>query len=241
MRQAVWVLLAAMFLASCVQVSVPGTGPRPGPPRIVWSGQSGGFHVLWTTSEIQAERVASPSAPVFSEVGATIEDFHRYAAEHAADCDMVRSAQIRSLAGPVLSILEHDTLRCADGSDVSRQVLRVVDLRRPGMHVGLDDYFPSPQLGPLRKQVARFCRAVPPGLFDHFWFESVHASTVTVGIALPATCSTDRLMYALPIPAALSAALTQAAARSHGFLGRDAGRISGGLSTVVNYHYRRSG
>ncbi len=241
MRQAVWVLLTAVFLVSCAKVSVPGAAPRPGAPQAIWSGQSAGLHILWTTAEIQANRVAAPSSPIFSEVGATIEDFHRYAAARAADCDMARSAEIQSVVGPILSILEHDTLRCADGSDVSRQVLRVVDLRRPGIQVGLGDYFPSSQLGPLRTRVGRFCSAVPPGIFDHFWFESIHGATVTVGILLPPTCSTERLTYAFPTPPALSAMLTQAAARSHGFLRRDASRISGGVSTVVNYHYRRSG
>jgi hypothetical protein len=230
----------ALVLSGCAKLTIaPQTPPTPpGPPKIIWSGRSAGYIIRWTASDIAAMPVAKPSGTTLSELGLTIYDFHQISRQQTADCDFVRVAQVQSVVGPIVSILDNDSMRCSNGTTSIDRKTVAIDLRHPTTQALLTDYFPARELSSLLLRVARSCSTKPENLLNGFSFDELHGNAVLLAVTLPTSCSSSSINMALNVPAKLARALMLAASRRQGFLLRDQGAVSGEQTTTINYHYR---
>jgi hypothetical protein len=231
---------AALILIGCAKLTIAPRTPAtpPGPPKIIWSGRSAGYIIRWTASDIAALPIAKSPGPTLSELGLTIYDFHQISRQQTADCDFVRVAQLQSVVGPIVSILDNDSMKCTNGASSTSRKTVAIDLRHPTTQALLTDYFPARELSSLLLRVARSCTAKPENLLNGFAFDEVHGNAVLLAITLPTACASSSISVALNVPAKLSRMLMLAAGRRQGFLLRDQGAVSGGQATTINYHYR---
>ncbi|MDQ6767380.1 MAG: hypothetical protein M3Z41_06180 [Candidatus Eremiobacteraeota bacterium] len=238
----VFVVLAAAALASCGKFTI--TPPLASPPsnisKQIWTGDSGGFTILWTTGDITAAPRATPKKTVLSELGRTVVDFHEMMTKQRADCDLVRQAKLQSVVGTIVSIQYDDSMRCTSGANGTGRGSVAIDLSHPKTPLALSKLFPTHELDALRSKASHFCKVVPKDLFSRFAFSELHANTVIVAVSLPPDCSESEIDLALNVPVALKQPLGLAAQRKAGFLRHDQGAVSGGEATTVNYHYRTS-
>jgi hypothetical protein len=234
-----FLVLASLVLAACSKLITPTATPTTYVPKQIWSGQSGGYQVSWTTADITASPTGA-TRESFSELGRTISDFHGITRSQSSDCDMTRQADLQSVVGPYLSIRTLDTMKCTNGAEGSGRGALAFDLAHPVKPVSLASLFPARELSSLRVKAEHFCATVPGDLLDRFAFSELHGHVVIVAVTLPPACSTTEVDLALNVPATagLATALGLAAKRSQGFLWHDQPAVSGGTSTTINYHYR---
>ncbi len=178
---------------------------------------------------------------MLSELGLTIFDFHSITRKQSSDCDFVRVTQIQSVVGPIVSIMDTDTMKCANGANGTGRKTIAINLTHPSTPALLTDYFPGHELDSLVLRANRFCSSKVENLFNHFAFSELHGNTVVVAVTLPPDCSTSSVSLALNVPAKLRVPLALAARRRQGFLLQDQPKISGGQTTTINYHYRTTG
>jgi hypothetical protein len=112
-----------------------------------------------------------------------------------------------------------------------------VDLTHPGSPASLAAYFPAQALLGFHAVAMHACTGKLTDLDTRFAFVDVSGNDVTVKLALPPGCKHGTASMALPIPAKLRTWLELAAQGKAGFLGR----VAGGQTTTVNYHYRLNG
>ncbi len=233
------VLATAVALASCAKLTIePSASPTPIVPKQIWSGQSGGYVIDWTTGDITAHPAADPAHQSLSEIGRTIVDFHAITRRQTADCDMIRQAKLLSVVGAVVSIQSADSMKCASGASGTGLGTVALDLAHPLTPLSLAGFFPSHELAALQTKAEHFCKTVPKDLLGRFAFGELHGNTVIVTVTLPPDCTESEVDLALNVPGALKQSLELAAQRKQGFLAHDLGTVSGGLVTTVNYHYR---
>jgi hypothetical protein len=240
-RLAVLPLAAAtIVLAGCPKLTVtPQLAPSPqGPPKLIWAGNSAGYAIRWTNIDISAVPLRKSGGQVLTELGLTIFDLHRASRMQTGDCDFVRVARLQSVVGPIISIADDDTMKCANGATGAYRKTVAIDLRHPGTPALLSDYFPAHELGSLALRVARVCPSRPENLLNGFAFDQLQGSAVTVAVALPSACSEPAVKIALNVPPSLRDALELAARKRQGFLLKDQPAVSTGQTTTINYHYR---
>lgn len=243
MKRLVILILAVSAVAACAKMTIapPPASPAGGPPKLIWAGTSGGFSIRWTAGDISASKVSAPSRQVLSELGLTIFDFHNITRKQSSDCDFVRVTQLQSVVGSIVSIMDTDTMKCANGTNGTGRKTVAVDLRHPSTPALLSDYFPAHELDSLKTRADRFCSSKVENLFNRFSFSELHGNTVIVAVTLPPDCSTSSVSVALNLPPALRVPLALAAQRKQGFLLQSQPMISGGQTTTINYHYRTTG
>ena len=243
MKRRVIVVLTALLIAACGKLAIAPQqpSPPPGPPKLIWSGQSAGFTIRWTASDIIASPVGAPTHELLSGLGLTIFDFHIISHQQSSDCDFVRVMQLQSVVGPIVSLQDDDTMKCTNGATGLGRKVVAVDLTHPGQPASLSEFFSPTQLAPLLTRAAHACTSKVPDLARRFSFVSLEAKDVTVRLTLPPGCSTPNVDAPLPVPAKLRAPLVLAASRKQGFLAGEQAKISGGQTTTINYHYRLNG
>lgn len=236
-------LVLASVLAACGKLAIapPQASPPPGPPKLIWAGVSDGFSIRWTAGDITATPVGTPTRQVLSELGLTIFDFHGITRKQSADCDFVRVTQLASVVGSIVTILDTDTMKCANGTNGAGRKAVAIDLTHPTKSALLSDYFPAHELDSLQTRARQLCSSKPEDLLSRFAFSELHGNTVTIVVTLPGNCSSPSVTLALNTPTKLRAALELAAKRKEGFLWHDQAAISGGQTTTINYHYRTAG
>jgi hypothetical protein len=236
------ILVLALATAACAKLNLAPQQPvSPGPPKLIWSGASDGFAIKWTASDITATPESTPTREVFSALGLTIYDFHAISRKQNADCDFVRVTRLQSVVGPIVSIQDDDTMKCASGANGTMRKTVAVDLTHPGTPVSLAAFFPARELSGFQAVAMHACPNKLPDLDTRFAFMDVVAHGVTVKLTLPADCKVSSASLTLPAPAKLRSWLALAAEGKQGFLGRDQARIAGGQTTTINYHYRLNG
>jgi hypothetical protein len=238
MKRLIIVMLVIIAAAACAKLSVVPklASPVPGPPKVIWTGASGGFTIRWTAGDITAFKTGT-SQQALSQEGLTILDFHQKVRMQTADCDLVRVSQLQSVVGPIVSILDTDTMKCVNGFTGADRKTVAIDLARPRVPLLLTDYVPAHELNSLLTRVAHECSSKPTNLLNRFAFEQLSGNVVVVSFSLPHTCTTAKLSVALNVPTKLREPLALAARGQQGFLLRDQPRIAGGQTTTINYHY----
>jgi hypothetical protein len=164
MKKSVLVLLGMVMMVGAL-AGVAGTesqpkGENPAAPQKrktaqpIWAGESGGFKILWTDSDIQVRPLNPPNRVIFSARLLAQQEFARFKAnekKHGLNkryCEVVYSYKILSVAGTIMSFLEGKGVDCektAHPSETNR--FTVIDLKKPGdvskQRVKLTDYFPE--------------------------------------------------------------------------------------------------
>lgn len=242
MRRLVILLCVAAGLivpAACArQPSVTRPSAQTGPPKLIWSGTSAGYNVRWTAGDITAAPIGAPASAGISELGLTIVDFHGITRKQTADCDFTRVTQLQSVVGPIVSIQDLDSMKCANGTVGTGRKVAAIDLRHASRPALLSDYFSPAQLAPIQTRISKLCPSQPATLLNRFAFHQVKGNAVIVDISLPVQCSVSVTQAALPTPATLQHWLLLAAARKAGFLVVDQPLVARGQTTTINYHYR---
>jgi hypothetical protein len=235
-------LVVAMSAAACGKFTIvpPLASPPSGVPAQIWSGQSGGYDIRWTTGDIAASPVQDSSKKVLSEFDSTVADFYRLTRKQSSDCDLQRTAELQSVAGSIVSISSSDSMTCTNGTTAKALRLTAVDLAHPKVLLLLSDLFPAHELSSLETRAGHLCKTVPRDLLNHFAFSEVRGHTVVVAVSLPAECVGSHVDLALNIPAKLAQPLKLAAGRTQGFLRRDQPGIAKAAVTTIDYHYRTS-
>jgi hypothetical protein len=91
-------------------------------PGVIWEGDSAGWHVLWTESELVAFKTPKDSPPAFFLTEALTAEFSRDENEDAMSEGCVRdvSARVLSVVGPYLSYEEVTTTWCGNGAAAAK-------------------------------------------------------------------------------------------------------------------------
>jgi hypothetical protein len=119
----------------------------------IWSGQSGGFTIQWTTAELLARPTKSPAQIVFSAKSITERDW-KNVEEDRAEYDYDRSFQLLSVVGSIVSYDDTEYCACGGAHPSMTDEYRAIDLAQPGK-VGdkksrkaakLNDLFPESDL-----------------------------------------------------------------------------------------------
>ena len=164
MNKSVLVLLGMVLMVGAL-AGVAGTESRPAVENqaardkqettsVIWAGESGGFKIRWTDSNIQVHPLKSPNRVVFSARSLAQQEFARIKASEKKYglkeryCEIVASYGIFSVVGSILSLFEGGDVYCeetAHPSHTSRYI--AIDLKKPGgftkKRVKLTDYFPE--------------------------------------------------------------------------------------------------
>jgi len=147
-------------LAGVAGTESQSEGENPAAPRKqktaqpIWSGESGGFKIRWTDSDIQVRPLKSPNRVIFSARSLAQQEFARFKANEKKHglktryCEVVFRYKILSVAGSLMSFFEETGVDCektAHPSETNR--FTVIDLKKPGgvskKRVKLTDYFPE--------------------------------------------------------------------------------------------------
>lgn len=234
-------VVVAIASSACSKLTMtPPLASPPSGPKQIWSGTSGGFNITWTTSDIIAAAVPSPSKDALSELGRTVVDFHAITRTQISDCDLTRNAKLQSVVGSIVSIQSSDSMKCANGATGTGLGTIATALDHPKSPLLLSDLFPARELAALQIKAEHLCKPVPKDVLGSFAFSEVHQNTVVVSVTFPPQCGSSQVDLALNIPAKLKAPLQLAALRKQGFLWRDQPAIAKGAVTTIEYHYRTS-
>lgn len=240
-RSPLFVVLAALAIAGCAKhAQAPTTGPTLSAPKVVWTGNSGGYAIRWTNGEITAVALSAPKRPIFSELGQAIMRFSTVAGKESSDCDLQRTAAVQSVVGSIISLSHDDTMHCNSGKSGVGTSFAAVNLAHPRNPMLLSDIFPGTDVAAVLAKAHEDCAIVPINLLSGFAFRDVVGNMVSVQIRLPGTCTTKNIDLSFAVPAQLKLPLQLAAQKREGFLQRDQPAIANGLSTIITYHYRTS-
>jgi hypothetical protein len=224
-------------------------------PSTIWSGESGGVRIEWTTRGI----VARP------EGGQPVDLFDR--AKSESGCEGEQELRVLSVVGSIVSYELFEATTCEGAAHPSAITLyAAVDAAHPGKKIRLTDVFADGDV--LRALMAdaivkRHLPKVPPkttdqlvqaladttgeceysfgpDLLNRFAFHHVEGNQVAVRIGLSHGCEVARgkltqLGIMLPVPARWRDALERANARSEGYVMRDEQAVSGGKRTSLHF------
>jgi len=148
------VLLVTALEVICVVSGLAGERTKP---REIWSGESAGFIVRWTSGDITAAPAAQPSKVVFSAKASAERKFRAFKKDNieedpAWQCSYRLRFKVLSLAGPILSYEENESSYCgrkngpgwAHPSD--QIVYRVLDLTQVRKPIKLTEYFSESEI-----------------------------------------------------------------------------------------------
>jgi len=224
----------------------------------IWSGESGGVQIDWTTRAIAVRRAGRKTIDLIaipkSEPG----------------CEGDLSVQILSVVGSIVSYQLSEGTTCEFAAHPSAVTLYkavdAADPKRAALHPSLTDFFADADV--LRAMMADSVvqrhapKAVPrtaaelvtalsasqaeceyafeKDLLNRFAFHHVEGDRVAVRIGLSHGCEVARgkltqLGILLPVPPKLKDALDRASSRTEGFLMRDASLVSKGQTTSIQF------
>ena len=117
--------------------------------QVIWTGESGGFRIKWTTADLSATPVTQPSTVVFSaRRAARVEALAGLGEQSTAQdwpySDYQRTYNLLSVVGSLLSI--EDELVYANPGTYMTVNYRVIDLTHPAQAISLADLFPEDEL-----------------------------------------------------------------------------------------------
>jgi hypothetical protein len=228
--------------------------PRSSPSSI-WTGESGGVRIDWTTDAIAVE---PPD-------GRAVQLIERPKKEEG--CEGEKTVRLLSVVGSIVSYEEFEGTSCEGAAHPSSITLyAAVDAAHAGKTVRLTDLFAdadvlralladavvkrhAPKTPPkttealvkaLSSENTECEYAFGPDLLNRFAFHHVEGQKVAVRIGLSHGCEAARgkltqLGILLPIPPALAGSLERASMRSQGFLMSDQAAVSGGKETRFRF------
>ena len=221
----------------------------------IWSGDSGGVQIDWTTRAIAVRRAGRKTVDLIaipkSEPG----------------CEGDLSVQILSVVGSIVSYEEFEGTTCEGAAHPSAITFyAAVDAAHPGRKLRLTDLFAdadvlralmadsvvqrhAPKAAPrtaaelvtaLSASQAECEYAFEKDLLNRFAFHHVEGDRVAVRIGLSHGCEVARgkltqLGILLPVPPKLKDALDRASSRTEGFLMRDGSLVSKGQTTSIQF------
>ncbi len=135
-------ILGAMLLVARAELrplkrGSPAT-PEPKTPQSIWSGQSGGFEINWTTADIQAQALKSPARVAFSAARLARRGFQKFISPPNLDGSEKRITYERkftllSVVGAIVSLkdeLYYEIIPSAHPGGQTR--FTTIDLAKPG-------------------------------------------------------------------------------------------------------------
>jgi hypothetical protein len=138
---------------------------RDAPEKTIWTGESGGMVILWTTRNLSARARGNAGSGSFSVRPIVEREWREIVQERSkriregetvVDFQYERSIEVLSVVGPIISISDNSGCDCGGAHPSAAIVYRALDLSRPGA-VDLDyegykkhgkmaqlsDYFPA--------------------------------------------------------------------------------------------------
>jgi hypothetical protein len=139
--------LALVALGASCFAQVPARSDAP-----IWSGQSGGFALRWTTGDLTAAPVGQPSKVIFSAKEQALRRFAEFKKENLETepswrCSYSLKFTVLSFAGSLLSYQETEDSYCGrpNGPGWNHPSIqtsyRVIDLNKPDVPVSLARFF----------------------------------------------------------------------------------------------------
>jgi hypothetical protein len=155
--------------------ALPDSSPDPKSSQAIWSGESGGFAIRWTTADLEAKSVAPPESLVFSAASLAkqgLQVFLPEALELMQDvrgsdqkrgCSYERRFTLLSVVGPLVSFQDDYYSYCQGWAHPSVDIrFTTVDLAKPGEAL----YVSPPESGPFDLDLAKLGKVAR--LTDYF-------------------------------------------------------------------------
>jgi hypothetical protein len=155
-------LICLSLLCGVFARAVPSTDA---PEKIIWTGESGGFTIRWTTENLSASRSGSAEGAVFNVRPMVEREWKEIEGDRSKriregeslmDFEYDRSIEVLSIVGPLVSISDSEGCDCGGAHPSAVTIYRALDLSRPGAvdlssdgfkkggkMVQLTDYFPQ--------------------------------------------------------------------------------------------------
>jgi hypothetical protein len=112
-----------------------------GPEKLIWTGESGGFVIRWTTENLSAKRYGSAEGSVFNVrpiIESEWKEIERDRSkriregESLVDFQYDRSIEVLSIVGPLVSISDNEGCDCGGAHPSAVSLYKALDLSRPG-------------------------------------------------------------------------------------------------------------
>jgi hypothetical protein len=117
------------------------TTQEPATTPVIWTGESGGFIVTWTTADIQAVRAERPSQTIFSVTPLAQQGFDAFAAllkesdsaDESQHCTYERQFRLMSVVGSLLGLEDEVYTFCEGWAHPAVETrFTAIDLAKPG-------------------------------------------------------------------------------------------------------------
>jgi hypothetical protein len=128
---------------------------RKAAEKSIWSGQSGGFTIQWTTGNLVARRATSPARIVFSAKSLAEREWKNIQDDVVVeDRDYSRTFRLLSVVGSIISYDDAEYCDCGGAHPSMSDDYRAIDLAKPGgvsdkesgRAARLNDLFPESDL-----------------------------------------------------------------------------------------------